>query len=241
MSQKSNKEADSTNINILGKNKSGINAVKIENEKAKISLIKSNSSISKSSDQKEKQNNSLIKSQNNISKKIDLKEKSNDININSSSTENIKIKNKSKKKKILIISLSSLSVLLIIAIILLVGHFRFDWFKKKKELVIATDRKVNSVSRYLEHKNAINYYEFEGRNETQETQNYSIISDFIVALSKKERIDKRYDFSDIDYIYEAFLLIINITQLNGNESYFLGGLDIYDESKTIQTKINRKK
>ena len=214
MSQKSNKEADSTNCNILGKNKSDINAIKIENEKAKISLIKSNSSISKSSDQKEKQNNSLIKSQNNISKKIDLKEKSNDININSSSTENIK--NKSKKKKILIISLSSLSVLLIIAIILLVGHFRFDWFKKKKELVIATDRKVNSVSRYLEHKNAINYYEFEGRNETQETQNYSIISDFIVALSKKERIDKRYDFSDIDYIYEAFLLIINITQLNVN-------------------------
>jgi len=238
MSQKSNKEADSTNINILGKNKSGINAIKDENEKAKISLIKSNSSISQSSDQKEKQNNSLTQSKNSKSQKID-QEKSNDININSSSSENIKIKNKSKKKKILIISLSSLSVLLIIAIILLVGHFRFDWFKKKKELVIATDRKVNSVSRYLEHKNAINYYEFEGRNETQETQNYSIISDFIVALSKKERIDKRYDFSDIDYLYEAFLLIINITQLNGNESYFLGGLDIYDESKTIPKLIEK--
>ena len=238
MSQKSNKEADSTNINILGKNKSGINAIKIENEKAKISLIKSNSIISQSSEQKEKQNNSLIQSKNSKSQKID-QEKSNDININSSSSENIKIKNKSKKKKILIISLSSLSVLLIIAIILLVGHFRFDWFKKKKELVIATDRKVNSVSRYLEQKNAINYYEFEGRNETQETENYSIISDFIVALNKKERIDKRYDFSDIDYIYEAFLLIINITQLNGNESYFLGGLDIYDESKTIQKLIEK--
>ena len=121
----------------------------------------------------------------------------------------------------------------------MVGHFRYDWFKKKKELVIATDRKVNSVSRYLEHKNAINYYEFEGRNETQETQNYSIISDFIVALNKKERIDKRYDFSEIDYLYEAFLLIINITQLNGNESYFLGGIDIYDESKTIQKLIEK--
>ena len=57
MSQKSNKEADSTNCDILGKNKSNINAIKIENEKAKISLIKSNSIISQSSDQKEKQNN----------------------------------------------------------------------------------------------------------------------------------------------------------------------------------------
>ena len=76
MSQKLNKEADSTNCNILGKNKSSsIIAIKIENEKANNSLIKSNNSISQSSDQKEKQNNSLIKSKVSISKKIDLKEK----------------------------------------------------------------------------------------------------------------------------------------------------------------------
>ena len=66
-----------------------------------------------------------------------------------------------------------------------------------------------------------------------------MISDFIVPINKKERIDKRYDFSDIDNLYEAFLLIVNITQLNDNESYFLGGVDIYDKSKTIQKLIEK--
>ena len=235
MKQQSIKERDRSDCNIIIKSKNSIFPPKIEKEKANNSLINSNNSISQSTDQKQKQNNSLIKSKSSITQNIGLKEKPN--NINSSSSENKN--NKSKKKKILIISLSCLVVLLIIGIILMIGHFQYDWFKHKKELVIVTDKKVNSVQRYLEKKNAINYYEFNGVNETQEIQNYSIITDFIVAINKKERIDKRYDFSDIDYLHEAFLLIINITQLNDNESYFLGGIDIYDESKTIQKLIEK--
>ena len=235
MSNKSIKEGDSSKYNIIPKDKSSILAAVNEKEKANNSLIKINNSFSKASDPKEKQTNSLIKSNNILSKNIDLKEKP--YNIYSSSFENKK--NKSKKKKILIISSLSLAVLFIICLVLMIGHFQYDWFKNKKELVIIMDRKVNSVSRYLENKNAINYYEFEGINKTQEIQNYSIISDFIVTFNKKERIDKRFDFSDIDYLYEAFLLIINITQLNGNESYFLGGINIYDESKTIPKLIEK--
>ena len=196
-------------------------------------MIKGNNNIFPVTNMKEKANKSLIKNNNKISESRDPKEKPNIIN--SSSTEN-KI-SKSKKRIILIIFLSSLTLLLIIGIILIIAHFKYDCFKSKKELVITIDRKANYVSRYLENKKATNYYEFEGLNKTQEVQNYSIINDFIVALNKKERIDKRYDFSDIDYLYEAFLLIINFTQLNGNESYFLGGIDIYDESKTIEKLI----
>ena len=212
MRAKSNKERDASDINIMIKNKNKIFPVPNIKEKANKSLIENNNRISDSTGTKEKPNI-----------------------INSSSAEN-KI-NKSKKKIILIISLSSLALLLIIGIILIIAHFRYDYFKNKKELIVIVDRKVNYVSRYLENKNATNYYEFEGLNETQEIQNYSIINDFIVALNRKERIDKRYDFSDIDYLYEAFLLIINITQLNGNESFFLGGIDIYDESKTMKKLI----
>lgn len=212
MRAKSNKERDISDLNIMIKNKN---------------------KIFPTTNIKEKANKSLIENNNRISEITGIKEKPNIIN--SSSAEN-KI-NKSKKKIILIISLSSLALLLIIGIILIIAHFRYDYFKNKKELVVNVDRKVNYISRYLENKKATNYYEFEGLNETQKIQNYSIIDDFIVALNKKERIDKRYDFSDIDYLYEAFLLIINITQLNGNESFFLGGIDIYDESKTMKKLI----
>jgi hypothetical protein len=126
---------------------------------------------------------------------------------------------------------------LITGIVIIIGHFQFDWFKKEQELVIASNRKINYVSRYIENKEAINIYDFEGFNETQKVQNISIITDFIVALNKKERIDKRFDFSNIDYLYEAFLLIINITQLNENGTLFLGGINIYDESKSMKELI----
>ncbi len=214
MRTKLDKEKDLSNINIMIKNNNKTNIFEAINLK-------------------EKASNNLIKNNNSMSINMDLIEKAN--SNNSSSTENKT--NNSKKRLILIISLSSLTLLLIIAIILIIGNFQYGWFKNKKELVIVIDRKVNYVSRYLENKKATNIYKFEGFNETQEVKKYSIISDFIVVLNKKERIDKRYDFSDIDYVYEAFLLIINITQLNGNESFFLGGIDIYDESKTLEKLI----
>ena len=160
---------------------------------------------------------------------------------NSSQKEIIKTKDFRKKKVIIIISLVILGLLLIATSVLLIGHFKFGWFKKKKELVIEKKREENYVSRYLETKNATNYYNYNQKNnETQNIQNNSILTDFIVALNKKTRIDKRYDFNEIDYLYEAFLLIINITQLNETDSMYLGGLNIYDESKTIDDllKIN---
>lgn len=233
MKTKSNKEKDTSEFNIMIKNNNNFFPDIRKNEKTNNILINNNKSIKKDMELREKANKSLIKTNNSLPISTSPKEKPNIINF--SLAEN-KIK-KSKKRIIIIISLFSLNLLLIIAIILIIGHFQYDWFKNKKELVIIVDRKVNYVSRYLENKKATNYYEFEGLNETQDIKNYSLISDFIVALNKKERIDKRYDFSDIDYLYEVFLLIINITQLNGNESFFLGGIDIYDESKTLEKLI----
>jgi hypothetical protein len=155
----------------------------------------------------------------------------------SSQKEKSTINDSKKKKTKIIIIVSFICILIIVGLILIIGHIAFGWFKKKKELVVEQKRQENNVSRYLETKNATNIYNYDGINDTQNIVNNTILTDFIVALNKKTKIDKRYDLSDIDYIYETFLLIINITLLNETDSLFLGGLNIYNESKTIQDLI----
>ena len=142
--------------------------------------------------------------------------------------------NCSKKKIILIIALSFLGLLIIAGLLLIIGYFAFDWFKKKKELILERKTQENFVSRYLETKNATNCYNYTGTNDTQTVQNNTIITDFIVGLNKKTKI---YDLNELDYLYENFLLIINITQFNETDSLYLGGINIYDETKTIQDLI----
>ena len=54
--------------------------------------------------------------------------------------------------------------------------------------MIQPRREENSVSRYLEIKNSTNSYFYEGNNKNQKVQNYTIITDFIVAINKKHII-----------------------------------------------------
>ena len=145
--------------------------------------------------------------------------------------------NYTKKNKIIIISLIVLSFLVLASIILMIGHFWFGWFMKKNELVVEQKRETNSVVRYLENKNAYNYYDIEGLSQEQKMQNISIFTDFIIAINKIKKINKF--FSESDYLYEAFLLIINVTEANETESIYLGGLDIYDNSKSLQELIQQ--
>ena len=144
--------------------------------------------------------------------------------------------NYSKKSKIIIIILSFLSLLFKISIIIIIiGHFGFGWFMKKNELVVVQKREANLVTRYLEKKNATNYYDLEGLNPNQKIQNISILTDFIIAINKKNKINKF--FSKPDYLYEAFLLIINVTEINETDSIYLGGFNIYNKSKSFQDLI----
>ena len=115
MTANPDKEKDLSDINIMIKNNNNTN----------------NTNILKAISLKGKSNNSLIKSNNSISQNMDLKEKPN-IN-NSPPTEN-KTKN-SKKRLILIISLSSLTLLLIIGIILIIGNVQYGCLKTKKSLL----------------------------------------------------------------------------------------------------------
>ena len=61
-----------------------------------------------------------------------------------------------------------------------------------------------------------------------------VSTDFIVGLNKKDRLDKIYDFNNIDYLYESYILILNITYSNETDSLYLGGLNIYDEVNSLE-------
>ena len=142
-------------------------------------------------------------------------------------------KNKSSKcKKLLIFSCIILALIILAILITLIF---FLTYKKKEDIVIQPRREENSVSRYLEIKNSTNSYFYEGNNKNQKVQNYTIITDFIVAINKKHIIS---NFNKLDYLYETFILIINITELNDTDSVSLGGIDIYDDSKSIDDLIN---
>lgn len=155
---------------------------------------------------------------------------------------------KSNKMLFIIISITILGLLIIIAsIILIIGHFVYDWFKEEKEeLIINKNLEEKIVSRYLEIKNATNYFysqglnetynDTEGVNQTIKEETINILTDFIVAINKKEKISKIL-FGNDEYLLESFLLIINITKINETDSLFLGGINIYDESKTIEDLI----
>ena len=123
--------------------------------------------------------------------KIDIKKEKNDTNPKISS----------KKKIIIIITILFSSLLIITGLVLIIGHLCFSWFKNKEPLIINKIREENLVSRYSEAKKAINYYNSEGVNEEQTVQNNSLYTDFIVGLNKINRLDKRYDFNNIDFLY----------------------------------------
>ena len=143
-----------------------------------------------------------------------------------------------KNKKVIIITAISISVFLIILVtVLLVGHFKYGWFKKKHDLIIEQNRAENLVAEYKEKKIAYNLYDFEGLNESQRINNNTVLTDFIVGINKKTKISSFLDFKENDYLFESFLLIINLTLINETNSDYLGGLNILDKSKSAEELI----
>ena len=152
---------------------------------------------------------------------------------NKTPPENPKNKTKiNKSKKLIIFLLIFFSIIIISCIILMIGYFCFDWFKRKQDLMVQIRREENLVTRYLETKKASNIYYADNGTKIQ---NYTIETDFIVALNKKTKLSY---FREIDYLYETFLLIINISKINETSIDNLGGINIYDESKSINDLLD---
>ena len=150
--------------------------------------------------------------------------------------EEIITKNNDSKNKFIIqiILFSCFSVLIIIGIVFLIGHYVFHWFKKKQNLVVEINREENLVMRYLEVKNSTNYYDIEGISEQQKRKDDSLVTDLIVGINKKTKIE---NLDTMDYLYQAYLLIVNITKINDTDFENLGGINIYDKTKSIDELI----
>ena len=179
-------------------------------------------------------NDNEIKINSDDNSKTETSNKITELNSESKSTEPKKtsIISAKCKKNICIVSLCILAIVIIAAIIIVIAIIKF---RKQEDIVIQPRRQENSISRYLEIKNSTNSYFFEGKNENKKVQNYTIITDFIVAINKKNILS---NLNKIDYSYESFILIINITESNGTDSVSLGGIDVYDDSKSIDDLIN---
>ena len=137
-----------------------------------------------------------------------------------------------KKRNISIISILIFFVILVL--VLIIGHYKYGWFKKKNDLVIIQNREVFLIQGFSENKSATNYYDFE---KDKIIKNNMVSTDFIVGINKKTKINGIFDFSEDDYLYESFLLIVNMTLINETDSISLGGLDIFDESKSAEDLI----
>ena len=191
---------------------------------------------SESKNSNEIENDTNLSSKRNINKNIEKQQIS-------TGDEHLKTESKnpsnkfSKRKKIIIITISISLFLIIAALILIIGHFKFDWFTKKNELVLEQNRELNLVARYLEKKYAINYYDLEGLD--KKIQNNMISTDFIVGINKRTKINSIFDLSEADYLYESFLLVINFTEINETNSEFLGGINIFEESKSAEDLIQK--
>lgn len=143
----------------------------------------------------------------------------------------------SKRKKLFIIIISISVLLILTGIVLIIGHFRYGWFMKKNDLVLVQNREVNLVARYLEKKFASNYYDLVGLDQNKRIQNNTILTDFVVGINKRTKINSIFDLSEPDYLYESFLLIINFTEINETNSEYLGGVNILDKSKSAEDLI----
>ena len=165
----------------------------------------------------------------NTNKEVIIKTKNEDKN-NISKEKNLK-----RKKTLLIIIISVLASLILIAgIIFLIGYFAFNWFKKKQDLIVEIKWDENLVMRYLEVKNSTNYYDIEGISEQQKRKDDSLVTDLIVGINKKTKIE---NLDTMDYLYQAYLLIVNITKINDTDFENLGGINIYDKTKSIDELI----
>ena len=112
---------------------------------------------------------------------------------------------------------------------------------KKNDLVLVQNRELNLISRYLEKKYSTNYYDLEGLDKNKRIQNNIISTDFVVGINKRTKINNIFDLTEPDYLYESFLLIINLTEINETNSEYLGGINIFDEAKSANELIKSNK
>ena len=131
-------------------------------------------------------------------------------------------KNNTKVK----LAISIISTILILAAIttLLIGYFKFYWFKSEIYKVDANiTREVNQANFFSETKTIKTRIALE--EGAYEEQNYEVNTDFMVYLKDRTQL------KDNDYLNKASLVILNSTMTSNEGEQELPSFDIYDKKK----------
>jgi hypothetical protein len=150
-------------------------------------------------------------------------------NVSSENREIIPAKSYSKVK--LIIAIISTILILAATTTLLIGYFKFDWFKKEIYKVDANiTREVNQANFFTENKKVSTKIALTPEN--YEEQDYEVNTDFMVYLKDKTEL------AENDNLYRASIVILKSKMTTKDEEYELPSFNISDESKVKEFKAN---
>ena len=150
-------------------------------------------------------------------------------NVSSENREIIPAKSYSKVK--LIIAIISTILILAATTTLLIGYFKFDWFKKEIYKVDANiTREVNQANFFTENKKISTRIALTKDN--YEEQDYEVNTDFMVHLIDKTQLGEN------DNLYRASIVILKSKMTTKDEEYELPSFNISDESKVKEFKAN---
>ena len=124
-----------------------------------------------------------------------------------------KITTKNNKKIIIILSI--IGIIIIIGLILIIGYFSFGWFQHKQENIVNLKREINQVLRYKLETKIKENYDFENEEVKSKTHEVFIYGDYIITINDKKKLSY---FGEIDYKYNATILILNLTELNSSNN-----------------------
>ena len=150
-------------------------------------------------------------------------------NVSSENREIIPAKSYSKVK----LTIAIISTILVLAgtTTLLIGYFKFDWFKKEIYKVDANiTREVNQANFFTENKKVSTKIALTPEN--YEEQDYEINTDFMVYLKDKTEL------AENDNLYRASIVILKSKMTTKDEEYELPSFDINDENKIKEYEAN---
>jgi len=150
-------------------------------------------------------------------------------NVSSENREIIPAKSYSKVK----FSIAIISTILVLAATttLLIGYFKFDWFKKEIYKVDANiTREVNQANFFTENKKVSTKIALTPEN--YEEQDYEVNTDFMVYLKDKTEL------AENDNLYRASIVILKSKMTTKDEEYELPSFDINDENKIKEYEAN---
>jgi len=150
-------------------------------------------------------------------------------NVSSDNRKIVPAKSYSKVK--LTIAIISTILILAATTTLLIGYFKFDWFKNEIYKVDANiTREVNQANFFTENKKINTKIALTPEN--YEEQDYEVNTDFMVYLRDKTELTEN------DNLYRASIVILKSKMTTKDEEYDLPSFKINDESKVKEFKDN---